>query len=110
MEFRVGSPAAAEAIAGLIATSSVNSPTIRLARVLKSSLPPCLSRPSAITWPQSATDTFSLTRVLNWPASSPSEMAPTFFTSLSSAHISAKALAGSCGSKPCANCARVHAS
>src|SRR4029077_1045918 len=68
--------------------------------------PPCQYGPRASSWPQHATGTFSLTRALNLSASSPSEMAPTFFTSSSSAHISVKALLlGSCGSEPCANCA-----
>src|SRR4029077_15511796 len=62
--------------------------------------PPCQYGPRASSWPQHATGTFSLTRALNLSASSPSEMAPTFFTSSSSAHISVKALLGSCGSEP----------
>jgi hypothetical protein len=82
MEFRVGSPADAEAIAGLIASFQGELPTIRLVRVLRGILPRCPYSPSASTWPQNATDTFSLTRILNLPGSSPSEMAPTFFTSL----------------------------
>src|SRR5262245_19853014 len=78
---------------------------IRLVRVLKHILPPCPHRLSASTWLQDDTDIFSLTPILSLPGSSPFEIVPTFLTCLSSAHISARALPGACGRKPCANCA-----
>jgi hypothetical protein len=83
MEFRVGSPADAEAIAGLIASFQSELTDDPSGAGAEGYLAPrCPYSPSASTWPQNATDTFSLTRILNLPGSSPSEMAPTFFTSL----------------------------
>jgi hypothetical protein len=105
MEFRTGSPADAEAIAGLIASFQselTDNPSGAGAEEYLSSVS---VQAEASTWPQNATGTFSLTRILNLPGSSPSGMASTFFTSLSSAHINAKALLGACGSKHCASCA-----
>jgi hypothetical protein len=82
MEFRVGSPADAEAIAGLIASFQSELTDDPSGVGAEGYLARCPYSPIASTWPPNATDTFSLTRVLNLPGSSPSETAPTFFTSL----------------------------
>ena len=105
MEFRAGSPSDADAIAGLIASFQSELTDDPSGAGAEEYLASVSVRAEREAWPQHATDTFSLTRALNLSASSPSEMAPTFFTSSSSAHISVKALLGSCGSEPCANCA-----
>jgi len=79
MEFRAGSPVDAEAIAGLIASFQSELTDDPSGVGAEEYLASCPYRPSVGTWPQNATGTLSLTRILNLPASLPSEMAPTFF-------------------------------
>ena len=105
MEFRLGSPPDAEAIAGLIASFQselTDDPSGAGAEEYLASVSVQAEREYLAS---ERTDTFSLARILNSPGSSPSEMAPTFFIYLSSAHVNARALLGACGSEPCARCA-----
>jgi hypothetical protein len=100
MEFRAGLPADAEAIAALI-DSFQSELTDDPSGAGADEYPVSVSVEAERKYlPQNAIDTLSLTRILNLPGSSPSGMAPTFFTSLSSAHISARALLEACWSEP----------
>ena len=100
MEFRAGSPADAEAIAGLIASFQselTDNPSGVGAEQYLASVSVQAERDYLAS---ERYRTFSLTRILNLPGSSPSEMPLTFFISLSRAHISARALLGACGASP----------
>ena len=105
MEFRVGSPPDAEAIAGLIASFQselTDDPSGAGAEEYLASVSVQAEREYL------ASERYRyllVTRILTLPGSSPSEMAPTFFIYLSSAHVNARALLGACGSEPCASCA-----